>query len=300
MTDHTNQAVWDTQTASGDSSSSTNQPSHPVIYVGPSKGWTSLKLHELWEYRELLYFLAWRDIKVRYKQTVIGFAWAILQPALMTAIFTLFFGILAALPSNGVPYPLFIFSALVPWNLFSSGLTRASMSLISDAALIQKVYYPRLISPAASILSPLLDFLFTFVVLIGLMLIYGYPPQLYMLAVIPLLGLLLMFALGIGLWFAAINVEYRDFNYIVPFLVQCLFFASPILYPSSFVPERYQLAYGLLNPMSGIIEGFRWATLHTAIPSIPLMTASAAIIFVVLASGILYFRFREKAFADVV
>lgn len=272
----------------------------PVTVIRPQSGRFSAYLREMWDHRELLYFLTWRDIKVRYKQTIIGFAWVILQPALMTLIFTLFFGILAALPSQGVPYSLFIFSAMVPWNLFASGVTRASASLLADAGLIQKVYFPRLISPLASILSPLLDFLFTLVILIGMMFFFHYPPKIYMLGMIPLLLLLLMFSLGVGLWLAAINVEFRDVNYVVPFLVQCLFFASPVIYPASFVPRRFQLAYGLINPMSGVIEGFRWATVHTARPSIPLMTASAVIIFVVLITGIMYFRFREKAFADVV
>ncbi len=272
----------------------------PTTLIGPQSNGLLPDWRELWAYRELLYFMTWRDIKVRYKQTIIGFAWVILQPALMTLIFTLFFGVLAAMPSQGVPYALFIFTALVPWNLFASGVTRAAGSLIGDAALIQKVYFPRLISPLASILSPLIDFLFTFIVLIILMFVFKYHPQWVMLGVIPLLGLLLMFALGIGLWFAAINVEYRDVNYIVPFLVQLLFFASPVIYPTSFVPARYQMAYGLLNPMAGIIEGFRWAILQTQRPGIPLMTASAAIIFVVLFTGILYFRHRERAFADVV
>ncbi len=175
--------------------------------IRPPKGWIAVNVAELWAYRELIYFLTWRDIKIRYKQTIIGFAWAILQPALMTLIFTLFFGVLAALPSEGVPYPLFIFAALVPWTLFANAVTRASSSLINDASLVQKVYFPRLISPLASILAPLLDFAFTYIVLIGLMLVYGYTPHLVMFFVIPLLGLLLMFALGIGLWFAAINVE---------------------------------------------------------------------------------------------
>jgi lipopolysaccharide transport system permease protein len=271
-----------------------------VTLIRPSSGWIPLNVREIWAHRELLYFLTWRDIKVRYKQTVIGLAWVLLQPALMTLIFTLFFGILASMPSEGVPYVLFIFSALVPWNLFSSGVTRASNSLIYDAALIQKVYFPRLISPLASILSPLIDFLFTYIVLIGIMLVYGYMPLPVMLAVIPLLFLLLMLALGLGLWLAAINVEYRDVSYIVPLLVQLLFFASPIIYPATIVPARFQLAYGLLNPMSGIIEGFRWATIHTAIPSIPLMFASLVIILFILVTGIMYFRFREKAFADIV
>jgi lipopolysaccharide transport system permease protein len=273
----------------------------PMVSIRPQTRWFSFNLKELWAYRELLYFLTWRDIKVRYKQTIIGFAWAILQPALMTLIFTLFFNRLAGINSpEGIPYALFIFTAMTPWNLFASGVTRASNSLIYDAALIQKVYFPRLISPLASILSPLLDFLFTFIVLIGLMIVFGYVPLIYMLGVLPLLGLILMFALGVGLWLAALNVEFRDVGYIVPFLVQCLFFASPVIYSSSIIPEKYRLAYGLINPMSGIVEGFRWAILHTAIPSIPMMFASTVIIVFILITGIFYFRFREKAFADVV
>jgi len=202
--------------------------------------------------------------------------------------------------SEGVPYALFIFAAMTPWNLFSGGVTRASNSLIYDAALIQKVYFPRLISPFASILSPLIDFLFTFIVFIVLMLVYGYVPQWYMIFLIPLLGLILAFSLGIGLWLAALNVEFRDIGYIVPFLIQCLFFASPVIYSSTIIPPEFRLAYGLLNPMSGIIEGFRWATIHTAIPSIPMLAASTIIIVFILVTGILYFRLREKAFADVV
>lgn len=276
------------------------QKDAPVVSIRPQTKWFSLNLRELWAYRELLYFLTWRDIKVRYKQTIIGFLWAILQPALMTTIFTLFFSKLVGVASEGVPYALFNFAAMTPWNLFSGGVTRASNSLIYDAALIQKVYFPRLISPLASILSPLIDFLFTFIILIILMLVFGYVPQWYMVFLIPLLGLILAFSLGIGLWLAALNVEYRDIGYIVPFLIQCLFFASPVIYSSTIIPPEYRLAYGLLNPMSGIIEGFRWATIRTAIPSIPMLAASTAIIFFILITGILYFRFREKAFADVV
>jgi lipopolysaccharide transport system permease protein len=272
----------------------------PVVSIRPRPQWFSLNMRELWSYRELLYFLTWRDIKVRYKQTIIGFLWAILQPALMTLIFTLFFNLLAKVSSGEIPYALFVFTAMTPWNLFASGVTRASNSLIYDAALIQKVYFPRMISPLASILSPLIDFLFTFIVLVILMFIYGYHPLWYMFAVIPLLGLILAFALGLGLWLAALNVEFRDIGYIVPFLVQCLFFASPVIYSSTLVPQEFRLAYGLLNPMSGIIEGFRWSVLHTAIPSIPMLFASTAIISAILITGIFYFRYREKAFADVV
>jgi lipopolysaccharide transport system permease protein len=279
---------------------SESAPAAPTVVIRPAGSGFSLNLREVWAYRELLYYLTWRDMKIRYKQTIIGVAWAILHPALMTLIFTLFFGLLMQVPSQGVPYPVFIFAALTPWNLFSSGVSRASNSLLNDAGLIQKVYFPRLVSPLSSILSPLIDFFFSFIVLIGLMLAYGYVPPLVIWGVIPLLGLLLMFALGVGLWFAALNVEYRDVGYIVPVLLQLLFFASPVIYSGSLVPERFRIAYGLLNPMSGIIEGFRWATLHTAIPSIPMMVASTVIVGVVLLSGMFYFRHREKAFADVV
>ncbi len=271
----------------------------PIVAIRPQTKWISINFHEIWAYRELLYFLTWRDIKVRYKQTIIGFAWAILQPLLMALIFWLFFGILAKIPSEGIPYMLFTYTALVPWTLFSNGVTRAANSLIYDAALIQKVYFPRLISPTAGILSPLVDFIFAFIVMIIVMLIYGYVPGFTMLAIIPFLILTIMLTLGIGFWLSAINVEFRDVGQIVPFLIQLLFFASPVIYSSSFVPVRFQIAYGLLNPMSGIIEGFRWAVLGTEPPSV-LMIASTAIIVFILVTGTYYFRYREKIFADVV
>jgi len=247
----------------------------------------------------LLYFLVWRDIKVRYKQTVIGIAWAIIQPLLTMVIFTLFFGTLAKVPSEDIPYPLFSFAALVPWTLFASGINRASTSLVQDANIIQKVYFPRLLTPLASILSPLADFVISLVVLIGLMFYYHYSPFITMLWLPLFLLLELVLALGVGLWLAAINVEYRDVAYATPFLIQLWLFASPVIYSSSFVPERFQVAYGLLNPMSGIIEGFRWAILGTKPPSV-LIIASAAIITVILISGAFYFRRRERVFADVV
>jgi lipopolysaccharide transport system permease protein len=253
----------------------------------------------LWTYRELLYFLVWRDIKVRYKQTVIGIAWAVIQPLLTMVVFTLFFGTLAKVPSEDIPYPLFSFAALVPWTLFSSGITRASTSLVQDANIIQKVYFPRLLTPLASILSPLADFAISLVVLICLMFYYHYPPFITMLWLPLFLLLELVLALGVGLWLAAINVEYRDVAYATPFLIQIWLFASPVIYSSNFVPERFQVAYGLLNPMSGIIEGFRWAILGTQPPSY-LIIASAAIIAIILISGAFYFRRRERVFADVV
>jgi lipopolysaccharide transport system permease protein len=266
--------------------------------IRPMKGWLPVNLHELWAYRELLYFLTWRDIKVRYKQTVIGFAWAILQPLFMMVVFTLFFGTLAKVPSGEVPYPLFSYAALLPWTLFSNGVTRASNSLVQDANLIKKLYFPRLLLPLSSILSPLVDFLLAFVVLIGLMFYFGYYPTVMMFWLLIFLLLELVLATGVGLWLSAINVEYRDVAHVVPFLIQLLLFASPVIYSSSFVPERFQAAYGLINPISGIIEGFRWAILGTEPPSY-LIIASVAIIMLILISGVFYFRRREKAFADV-
>jgi lipopolysaccharide transport system permease protein len=267
--------------------------------IRPARGWVPVNLREVWAYRELLYFLVWRDIKVRYKQTVFGIAWSVLQPLATMLIFTLFFGILAKVPSQGVPYPLFTYSALLPWTLFAAAVTRASMCLVSETNLIQKVYFPRLLLPLAGILSPVVDFLISFVVLIGLMLYYHTYPSLTVFWMPVFLLLELLLALGAGLWLAAINVEYRDVGFAVPFLVQLLLFASPVIYPASFVPPRFQVAYGLLNPMSGIIEGFRWSILGTRPPDV-LMFASAGIIAAVLVSGLFYFRRREKAFADVV
>lgn len=274
-------------------------PVAPVTVIRPPKGWVPINLRELWAYRELLYFFTWRDIKVRYKQALIGFAWAVIQPIFTMIIFSLFFGTLAKVPSEGIPYPLFSYAALLPWTLFANGVTRASNSLVQDANLIQKVYFPRLLMPLSSILSPLVDFAIAFVVLFGLMLYYGYYPSVTMFLILPFLILELILALGVGLWLSAINVEYRDVSYVVPFLIQLLLFASPVIYPSTFVPERFQAAYGLINPISGIIEGFRWAILGTEPPS-HLIFASMAIIIVVLISGAFYFRRREKAFADVV
>jgi len=271
----------------------------PVTIIRPPKGWIPINLRELWAYRELLYFFTWRDIKVRYKQTVLGFAWAILQPLLMMVVFTLFFGTLARLPSEGIPYPLFSYAALLPWTLFAEGISRSSNILVQDANLLQKVYFPRLLLPLSSILSPLVDFAIAFVVLLGLMLYFGYPPSVTMFWLPLFLLLELALALGVGLWLSAINVEYRDVRYVVPFLVQLWLFASPVVYGTTFVPDRFRVAYGLINPMVGIIDGFRWAILGTAPPGLPCF-ASVAIIIVVLISGAFYFRRREKAFADVV
>jgi lipopolysaccharide transport system permease protein len=270
----------------------------PVTVIRPPKGWIPINLRELWAYRELLYFLTWRDVKIRYKQTVLGFAWAVIQPLFMMVVFSLFFGTLAKLPSEGIPYPLFSYAALLPWTLFASGMTRSSNSLVADANLIQKVYFPRLIMPLASVLAPLVDFLIAFVVLIGMMFYFGYTPGVTMLWLLPFILLELVFALGVGLWLSAINVQYRDVGYTVPFLVQLGLFVSPVVYPSTMLPERFQAVYGL-NPMAGVIEGFRWALLGTEPPGY-LIAASAGIAVLILITGVFYFRRRERAFADVV
>ncbi len=255
----------------------------PVVVIRPLGNKVSLNIRELWAYRELVYYLVWRDIKVRYKQTIVGFAWAIFQPVFMMVIFSLFFGTLAKIPSGGIPYPLFNYAALLPWTLFANSVARASNSLVQDSSLVQKVYFPRLLMPISGTLSPLVDFIIAFIVLIGLMLYFGYLPALTMLWVIPLLILELMLVTGVGLWLSAINVQYRDVGYIVPFLIQLLLFASPVIYSSTFIPARFQTAYGLINPMSGIIEGFRWAILGTSPPS-RLMIASVGLIIFLLSS----------------
>jgi lipopolysaccharide transport system permease protein len=270
----------------------------PVIEISPPSGWAPVNLREMWAYRELLFFFTWRDIKVRYKQTVFGFAWAIIQPLFMMMVFTLFFGQLAQVPSEGIPYPLFSYAALLPWTLFSESLGRASNSLINDTNLIQKVYFPRIITPLSSILSPLIDFAVAFLVLVGLMIYYHYAPTVMILWLPLLIILQMMLAFGMGLWLSAINVEYRDVRYAVPFLIQLWLFASPVIYSSSFVPPRFQAAYGIINPMSGIIEGFRWAILGTSPPSYLQLVTSTIIIIVILITGAFYFRRKESAFAD--
>jgi lipopolysaccharide transport system permease protein len=271
----------------------------PSIVIRPLRGWLPINLKELWAYRELLFFFIWRNIKIYYRQAVFGFAWAIIQPLFMMIVFSLFFGTLAKVPSGDFPYPLFSYAALVPWVLFASAITRASNSLIQNSNLIQKVYFPRLLMPLADVLSPVVDFLIAFIILIGMMFYFGYYPTVIMLMVPVFLILELMLALGMGLWLSAINVEYRDFSLLVPLLIQLWLFASPVIYSVSFVPERFHTAYALLNPMVGIIEGFRWTILGTEPPGLMLL-ASTGIIIVILISGAFYFRRREKSFADVV
>lgn len=276
------------------------QPNTKTLIIEPSQGWVALKLRELWRYRELLYFLTWRDIKVRYKQTLIGGAWAILQPVLTMIVFSLFFGGLAKMPSDGVPYPIFSYAALVPWTLFANGMTQSSNSLVGSANLIKKVYFPRLIVPLASVMSNVVDFVLAFAVLIIMMLVFGIVPTENIIW-LPLLVLLaLITSLGVGLWLSAMNVQFRDIRYVVPFLVQLWLFVTPIAYPSSLITNDLLKLLYAINPMAGVVEGFRWALLgtQTAPGGVILVSALAAVILLV--SGAYYFRRMERSFADVV
>ncbi len=267
--------------------------------IEPARGWVGLKLAELWEYRELLYFLTWRDIKVRYKQTSLGIAWAIIQPFFTMLIFNLSFGKLAKIPSDGLPYPIFCYAALVPWSFFSNGLTQSSNSLVGNSNLITKVYFPRLSIPLATVLSGVVDFALAFLLLLGMMGWYGTRPSINLIFLPLFLLLALITSLGVGLWLSALNVEYRDVRYIVPFLTQFWMLATPIAYPSSLLSQPWRTIFGL-NPMTGVVEGFRWALLgtHSAPGSLLLVSSLAAV--VILVGGAFYFRRMERTFADVV
>jgi lipopolysaccharide transport system permease protein len=271
----------------------------PRIHIRPSKGWVSLGLRELWKYRELLYFLIWRDVKVRYKQTVLGAAWAIVQPLFTMVIFSLFFGRLAKIPSDGIPYPIFSYAALVPWALFSNGLSQGANSLVGGAKLIKKVYFPRLAMPIAMVVGGIVDFALAFVVLLGMMSAYRIVPTLNVLW-LPLLVLLAMAtSLGVALWLSAMNVQFRDIRYLVPFLTQVWLYATPIAYPSSLLPQPWRTLYGI-NPMAGVTEGFRWALLGTDTAPGPIIIVSVLAALTLLISGAFYFRRMERTFADVV
>ncbi len=270
-----------------------------AVVIQPSHGWSALGLREMWHYRELMYFMIWRDIKVRYKQTALGAAWAIIQPFFTMVVFSLFFGRLAGVPSDGVPYPIFSYTALVPWTFFANGLTLASNSLVGSANLLSKVYFPRLIVPTATILSGIVDFALAFVVLIAMMLAYGIMPTINVIWLPFFLLLALITSLGAGLWLSALNVKFRDVKYVVPFLTQLWMFLTPIAYPSTMLPEPWRTLYGL-NPMAGVIEGFRWALLGTQMTVGPMILVSAIAAVVLLMTGAFYFRRMEKTFADVV
>jgi lipopolysaccharide transport system permease protein len=272
----------------------------PHLRIQPSKGWVSLKLHELWEYRELLYFLTWRDIKVRYKQTVLGAAWAILQPFMTMVVFSLFFGGLAQIPSDGVPYPIFAYAALVPWTFFASGLSNSSNSLVGSANLIKKVYFPRLTIPIATVLSGAVDFLIAFLVLLAMMLVYGILPTINVIFLPFFVLLAFVTSLGVGLWLSAMNVQFRDVRYTVPFITQFWLFITPIAYPSSLIEDELLRAIYGINPMAGVVEGFRWALLGTDSAPGPVIFVSSVAAVLLFISGLFYFRRMEKTFADVV
>jgi lipopolysaccharide transport system permease protein len=274
-------------------------PARLDVRIEPARGWATLQLGALWEYRELLLFLTWRDITVRYKQTVLGASWAILQPFLTMIVFSLFFGRLARIPSDGVPYPIFAYAALVPWTFFANGLTHASQSLVTSANLIKKVYFPRLAIPLATVLSELVDLALAFIVLVGMMLYYGIVPTVHTLWLPAFVLLALVTSLGVGLWLSALNVQYRDVRYVVPFLTQIWMIATPIAYPSTLLSEPWRTVYAL-NPMVGVVEGVRWALLDTATAPGPIVAASAFAAVAILISGAFYFRRMEDTFADVV
>ncbi len=277
---------------------SDNFQSSPVV-IRPSSGFAPLNLSDLWNYTELLYFLVWRDVKVRYKQTVLGVAWAILQPLLLMLIFTLFFGRLAKIPSDGVPYPIFAYTALLPWQIFSRALTDGSTSLVVNERLITKVYFPRLIIPTASVMASIVDFAIALILLVGLMLFYGIVPTTAVVT-LPLFVLLaLMTALGVALWLSALNAQFRDVRYTLPFLTQFWLFATPVVYPTSLVPDGWRYLYAL-NPMVGVVEGFRWALLGKSEGMDPVIAVSVIVITVIFIGGLYYFRWTEKTLADVV
>jgi lipopolysaccharide transport system permease protein len=265
----------------------------------PSSKWAWPKLRELWEYRELLFFFAWRDIKVRYRQTVMGVLWAIIQPLLTMVIFSLFFGRLANIPSDGLPYPVFSFAALVPWTFFANALTQASNSLVLSGNMLKKIYFPRLALPIATVFAGVVDFALAFIVLLCIMLYYGLVPTANILW-LPFFALLaLITSIGVSLWLAAMNVQFRDVRYTIPFITQAWLFVTPIAYPSSLLPDSLQIVYGM-NPMAGVVEGFRWALLGTDTAPGPMLIVSSVVALLLLVSGAFYFRRMENTFADVV
>lgn len=271
----------------------------PTVWIKPATGVASLELRELWEYRELLYFLTWRDIKVRYKQTVLGAAWAVIQPFFMMLVFSLFFGRLARVPSDGIPYPIFTYCALLPWQLFAHALSESSNSLVANERLITKVYFPRLVVPFSAVLGGLMDFAIAFVILLLMMAYYGIRPTWAIVTLPGFLLLAILTALGVGLWLSALNVKYRDVRYTITFLTQFWMFATPVAYSASLVPARWRPFYGL-NPMAGVVEGFRWAMLGKSEGPGAILAVSAAVVVLIFVGGLFYFRRMEAEFADVV
>jgi lipopolysaccharide transport system permease protein len=270
---------------------------YPTIRIEPTRGWFDLRLKELWDYRELLYFFVWRDVKIRYKQTVIGVLWVVLQPLLTMLVFTLFFGKLAKMPSEGLPYPVFYFAAVVPWMYFSTALLTATNVVVEHQRVITKVFFPRLILPFSSVISGLVDFAIGFVVLVVFTIAYGIRPT-YIVLLLPLFLLLaILTALGVGLWLSALNALYRDVRYLMPFIIQFWLLASPVAYPSSMVPERYRWLYGL-NPMAGVIDGFRWALTGVGNPPGAVLITSAVVVCLTVLGGLAFFNRMEVSIAD--
>ncbi|HOT90759.1 MAG TPA: ABC transporter permease [Anaerolineae bacterium] len=275
----------------------------PVVLIEPSRGWAALGLREVWAYRELLFFLVWRDLKVRYRQTALGVLWVVLQPVLSMVVFSLLFGGLLKVPSGGVPYPIFAYAALLPWNYFAASFNRSSASLVGSAHLITKVYFPRLVIPISGVLSGLVDFAVAFIVLIGMMAFYSITPTPAVVLLPAFILLAMVTALGFGLWLSALNVRYRDINYLIPYLVQVGMYLTPVIYGSSLIPERFRFLLAL-NPMTGVVEGFRWALLgnHLADAQPPgaLFPVSIGIALAILVSGAIFFRRTERTFADII
>lgn len=271
-----------------------------VVIIKPSKGWVGLRLNDLWVYRELIYFLTWRDIKVRYKQSVLGILWAILKPFMSMVVFTIFFGNFAKIPSDGIPYPIFSYTATLPWELFAAALGVASRSMVSNSNMISKIYFPRMIIPLASVMSSVVDFLIGFTILIGMMFYFKITPTIATLWLPLLILLALITALGVGFWSSALMVRYRDVGYIMPFVSNLWMYLTPVVYPVSMIPEKWHVLY-FLNPMAGVVEGFRYALLGTTQSfSSGMILISAAIAILLLISGMFYFRRMEKQFADMV
>jgi lipopolysaccharide transport system permease protein len=271
----------------------------PVTVIEPSRGWLALDLKELWDYRELLYFLIWRDVKVKYKQTIIGAGWAILQPFMTMIVFTLVFNKIADISSEGIPYPIFAYTGLLAWNLFAGALNRSTVSLVSQVGLVSKVYFPRLIIPLSATISGVVDFAIAFIILLGMMFWYGILPTAALLSVPLFITIALVAALSVGLWLSALYVRYRDVGQAIPFLVQIWMFASPVAYPVSAVPEKWRLLYSL-NPLAGVIEGFRWAMLGKESPDFVVIAVSAIAMITLLFGGIAYFKRTERTFADLI
>lgn len=271
----------------------------PWVEIRPPQGWIPFNVNELWKYRELLYFFCWRDIKVRYKQTLLGATWAIAQPFLTMVVFSLFFGKLAKMPSDGIPYPIFAYAALVPWTFFANGLSQASESLVANANLIKKVYFPRLIVPISAVMSGIVDFVLAFIVLVAMIFYYGSVPTINVLWLPAFVLLAMVTAMGVALWLSAFNVQFRDVRYVIPFLIQFWLFATPIAYPSSLLSEPWRTVYGI-NPMVGVVEGFRWALLGTETSPGPILAVSVLTTVIIFLTGAVYFCRKEKMFADIV